>query len=210
MEEIDIENLMKRAHDNVEAAVRELTVYHNDMDTLDERLWRQLEERDGKLIEKEDYITALGERDEMKMKTICYKYFDEHRALRHQWRKEQIENRGGHKEERDQHAKGKKTRRRRATTRREAKTRTRSTRSSEYGESKTYDSTYVNSITDIITGSYVRTAKTNETSAYTTRTTTRSRRLSTVDYSRRRRRIHQPVLSPRLRLDSHNFHVKLN
>eukprot|EP00971_Amphidinium_carterae_P308076 6122741-Amphidinium_carterae.1 len=41
-------------------------------DGLDEQLWRQLEERDGKLTETDDYITALGERDDTKMKTIYY------------------------------------------------------------------------------------------------------------------------------------------
>eukprot|EP00971_Amphidinium_carterae_P095750 1894967-Amphidinium_carterae.3 len=48
MEEDDIEKLIKRAQqDKEEDAVQELATYQKDMEKLDERLWRQLEERDG-------------------------------------------------------------------------------------------------------------------------------------------------------------------
>eukprot|EP00971_Amphidinium_carterae_P279021 5538977-Amphidinium_carterae.3 len=61
------------------------------MKRLEELLWQQLEERDGKMIETEDYIRAFEERDEAKMKIVCYNFFKALRALQHQWRKQQVE-----------------------------------------------------------------------------------------------------------------------
>eukprot|EP00971_Amphidinium_carterae_P126364 2503421-Amphidinium_carterae.1 len=37
------------------------------------------------------YITAFRDRDEEKMKKICYKYFEGHNELRRQWKKQKIE-----------------------------------------------------------------------------------------------------------------------
>eukprot|EP00971_Amphidinium_carterae_P105000 2079075-Amphidinium_carterae.1 len=65
------------------------------MDKLDEQLWKQLEERDGKLSDNEDYIKAWDTRDEATMKIVCYNYtsrlMDNSDKLRHEWRKIQIE-----------------------------------------------------------------------------------------------------------------------
>eukprot|EP00971_Amphidinium_carterae_P072278 1429652-Amphidinium_carterae.1 len=92
MDETHIELLHYRSqqqHD--EEATRDLKVYQSDMDKLYEQLWKQLEERNGKLSENEVYIKAWDTRDEATMEMVCYNYFKAHRELRNEWRKVQIE-----------------------------------------------------------------------------------------------------------------------
>eukprot|EP00971_Amphidinium_carterae_P019484 383463-Amphidinium_carterae.5 len=88
----EIEDVMKKAReDEDQEANRMLEIYQMDMNILETKLWKQLEDRDGRIDDNEDYITAFKDRDEEKMKVICYKYFEGHGELRQQWRKQKID-----------------------------------------------------------------------------------------------------------------------
>eukprot|EP00971_Amphidinium_carterae_P226313 4489272-Amphidinium_carterae.1 len=76
MEEDEIEDVMKKARKDDPEANRKLEIYQMDMNILEQKLWKQLEDRDGKIEEEEEYITAFDNQDEEKMKEICYKYFE--------------------------------------------------------------------------------------------------------------------------------------
>eukprot|EP00971_Amphidinium_carterae_P290092 5759848-Amphidinium_carterae.1 len=89
MELKEIEDVMKKAREDDEEANRMLEIHQMDMNILETKIWKQLEDRDGKIDDNEDYITACRDRDEEKMKKICYKYFEGHKShneLRRQWK----------------------------------------------------------------------------------------------------------------------------
>eukprot|EP00971_Amphidinium_carterae_P119255 2362291-Amphidinium_carterae.1 len=48
-----MELVLKKAQEDDQAANRKLEIYQMDMNFLEQKLWRQLEDRDGKIEEKE-------------------------------------------------------------------------------------------------------------------------------------------------------------
>eukprot|EP00971_Amphidinium_carterae_P160561 3183097-Amphidinium_carterae.2 len=82
MELSSIDDIVARVQDLEEDAVRQLNIYQNHMSDVEDEIWRQLEEQNGKLVDTNDYIVAIAMKDEELMKKICYRYFNEHRALR--------------------------------------------------------------------------------------------------------------------------------
>eukprot|EP00971_Amphidinium_carterae_P243759 4841153-Amphidinium_carterae.3 len=79
----DVEDLRVRAHqrDNPYEAAQ-LKVYQNEMEKNEEQLWTQLETRYGALEHNQDYINTFNEKDNDKMREVCYKYFDVLREIR--------------------------------------------------------------------------------------------------------------------------------
>eukprot|EP00971_Amphidinium_carterae_P258293 5126931-Amphidinium_carterae.4 len=145
MDESVTDLLHHRAQQEGGEAQQEFEGYQNEMEKLEERLWKQVdEERGGKLSDKESYITAWDARDDEKMNQICYMYFNAQRELRHQWRREQID-KDIQKNETNLLKVKKREDRQQAEKR---KTRSRSTRRSSINNSKSkaYSSTHSASI----------------------------------------------------------------
>eukprot|EP00971_Amphidinium_carterae_P069216 1369580-Amphidinium_carterae.4 len=203
----DIENLVKKAQDLDDEAAKQLTVYQNHMNDVDEQLWRQLEERDGKIVDTNDYIVALAMKDDEKMKTICYRYFNEHRALRRQWRLEKRSTTAGLEEERDPHPESKEEREEERQTVVDSKQRSEN-------EIKKLKSQRTQRRIQSRSSAAAASTEQPELPPKPTRAVPippgQGQEVETTLQQKTPKTPSKPVLSPRLRLDSHNFHIKPN
>eukprot|EP00971_Amphidinium_carterae_P199321 3955519-Amphidinium_carterae.2 len=92
MEEKDIEQMFDRSlHEKDEEVTKELKEYQNEQDKLHDQLWQHVEEEYGSLVEIKVCMEAWHDRDEQKMRMVCYSYFESLREVGNGWRKLQLE-----------------------------------------------------------------------------------------------------------------------
>eukprot|EP00971_Amphidinium_carterae_P319186 6344386-Amphidinium_carterae.1 len=177
----DVKDLLKRSQRGEPEASKRMENYYIDMNILEQVLRKKLEDNHGKIEDTEEFSTAIRNKEDMKLKGMVYKFMEQMRELRVQWRDAQIE---------EDNRTTTRRRRRRATEEKE-RTRTRWTRSSSSTE-------YTESEGDIITFHADSDRYDNGTKeAYM------SGKRSPATPSAQQ-------LSPRLRLDSHNFKTVKN
>eukprot|EP00971_Amphidinium_carterae_P042238 829787-Amphidinium_carterae.4 len=95
----EIDDLLRRSQRGEPEAARKMQVHYTDMSFLEQCVQKQLEDRQGEIEESEEFITALNDKDDMKLKNLSYKYFEELRELRRQWKISKIEEDNRKKEE---------------------------------------------------------------------------------------------------------------
>eukprot|EP00971_Amphidinium_carterae_P104627 2071979-Amphidinium_carterae.3 len=165
---------------------RKMEAHYTDMNFLEQSVQKQLEGNQGEVEENEEFITALDNKDDAKLKERSYKYFGE---LRRQWkisktkednRKKEDIRKALQREEEDRQNK------KRERDEQEAATATSTmSSSSEYGTKEAYATSTIP--TESTAGEYYRQQEVLKKTPATPSV---------------------PVLSPRLRLDSHNSKIR--
>eukprot|EP00971_Amphidinium_carterae_P209984 4165510-Amphidinium_carterae.1 len=89
----DIKDLLKRS------AAKRMENYYVDMDILEKVLHKKLEDNNRRIEDTEEFITALRNKEDMKLKDMVYKVMVQLRELRAQWRDALVEEDNRKKEE---------------------------------------------------------------------------------------------------------------
>eukprot|EP00971_Amphidinium_carterae_P320677 6373805-Amphidinium_carterae.1 len=80
----------RRSRRSHEEADKQIMVYKEEMQK-NVYLWLQLNTQYGELDNNPDYINAFNDKDNEKMKEVCYKYFEKLKDIHDEWREQQIE-----------------------------------------------------------------------------------------------------------------------
>eukprot|EP00971_Amphidinium_carterae_P072583 1435533-Amphidinium_carterae.1 len=99
MDKKDIEDLMAQARRGEKDAEKRMENYYTDMKRLEITLRLEYEENNGKIEEKEEFITALETKDDKTLKPMLYQYAKDLRDRRARWRDGKIDEENKKKDE---------------------------------------------------------------------------------------------------------------